>query len=124
MMKVLCGILIVICLASCSYTQYAPPFSPTADMDSSYVQGRVDGERAYKAHPGWVLAGVGCGIFGVGYAWLVPLEPPALVLVNHDAEYILGYREGYQQKARSENTQYAALGWATWILILVAASAE
>lgn len=65
MMKVLCGILIVICLASCSYTQYAPPFSPTADMDSSYVQGGL----MESAHIKRILAGYWLAWDAVSLAW-------------------------------------------------------
>lgn len=124
-MKLLCGIILLVCfMFGCMYTQFSPPFTPTANMDNSYVQGRLDGERAYQSNPAWILAGVGCGFFGVGAAWLHSPEPPTIDILDQPAEYVLGFREGYAAKGRSENTKYAALGWATWLLILVAATAE
>lgn len=123
-MKLMCGIAIAVCLSSCSYTPVRPPYSATADPASGYAQGHIDGERDYRASPAWIVAGVGCGLFGVGYAWLVPPEPPSQALVDKEAEYALGYREGYRGKGRSGNTLYACLGWVTWLLILVAASGE
>lgn len=112
-------IFVALVFSACSFSQ--PVYIQNGDI-SDYAQGRLDAERDYHAHPGWILAGAGCGIFGVGYAWLVPSEPPASVFNNASAEYTLGYRDGWKEKARHDNAAFAAMGWATWILLLIANS--
>ena len=87
---------------------------------SDYMQGKLDGERDAKGNPLWFLAGAGCGIFGAGAAFLIKPSPPAHALIGKSTEYVLGYTEGYKNKARNQNTMYACGGWLTFVLIFVA----
>ena len=116
-MKNLCGIAILICLSSCTHTQFTAPPPTTLD---DYSQGHIDGTRDYKPNPAWVLAGVGCGIFGVGLAMVAVPEPPPYQYMDKSPEYAAGYVQAYKAKAKRENATYAVLGWATWIVALVA----
>lgn len=108
-------------LVSCAHTQFTPPYTPTPGTPELYAQGRLDGERDYQSNPAWALAGLGCGIFGVGFAYLIPPEPPGHIVVSKSPEYAIGYRDGWKDKARHENTKMAAIGFATWVIILITA---
>lgn len=89
---------------------------------SEYVQGKIDGERdgTAAASPIWILAGVGCGIFGVGLAFLVPPSVPAERLVGKSADYAAGYADRYKSSGKMRQTLYACAGWLTWVLIYLA----
>ena len=115
-MKYLCGFIILF-LSSCSATQIRPP-APIPDTD--YARGYYAGSQDYQTNPAWVLAGVGCGIFGVGAAAVIVPEPPPYKYMNESAEYAAGYTVGFKAKAKRENAKYALLGWATWIIAFVA----
>lgn len=86
---------------------------------SDYLQGKLDGERDAKGNPAWFLAGAACGIFGAGAAYFIKPEPPASALVGKSAQYVLGYREGYQNKSSGKNLGYACAGWAALVIVYV-----
>lgn len=88
---------------------------------SEFARGKAEGQQAAKGNPLWILAGAGCGIFGVGAAYFTKPSPPAQALVGKSPEYVLGYTEGYQNKARTTNAGYACAGWAAFIAIYAAA---
>ena len=90
-------------------------------QEGTFAQGKMDGERDAKGNALWVLAGAGCGIFGVGAAYFMKPSPPAQALVGKSADYVLGYTDGYQNKARNANAGYACGGWAAFIAIYAAA---
>ncbi len=89
-------------------------------QEGTFVQGKIDGESDARGSALWIVAGVGCGIFGVGAAYLMKPNPPLHKLAGRSQGYVLGYTEGYQKKARSTNTGYACAGWGSWILIYLA----
>jgi len=99
---------------------FATPLLAQQTTDE-YLQGKLDGERDAKGNPLWFLAGAGCGIIGAGAAYLIKPSPPASALIGKSAEYVLGYTEGYKNKARNQNTTYACAGWAAFVLIYAAA---
>jgi hypothetical protein len=84
------------------------------------MQGKMDGERDAKGNPLWFLAGLGCGIFGAGAAYIYNPDPPAQGLMGKSSEYVLCYTDAYKKKAKMKNTTYACVGWAVWIAIVVA----
>ncbi len=91
------------------------------DQEDNFAQGKVHGERDAKGNGLWFLAGAGCGIFGVGAAYISKPAPPAQALVGKSAEYVIGYTQGYQNKARNTNMGYACGGWAAFVLVYAAA---
>ena len=91
------------------------------DQASEYFQGKLDGEREASGSGIWFLAGLGCGVFGLGAAYLSQPAPPAINLVGKSQPYAMGYTDGYRNSARNQNTTYAAIGWAVWLAILVGA---
>ena len=104
---------------------FATPFTSLLAQQatmSDYVQGKIDGERDAKGNPLWILAGAGCGIFGAGAAYLIKPSPPAHALIGKSTEYVLGYTEGYKNKARSENTKWACSGWLLSFAVLLLVS--
>lgn len=98
---------------------FIPVFSQ-AQQPSDFLQGKMDGERDAKGNFLWFIAGVGCGIFGIGAAYIVKPEPSATALVGKSSDYVLGYTEGYKEEGRSKNTTYAAVGCLTWSVIYLA----
>lgn len=102
---------------------FATPISSLLAQEGlgDFAQGKLDGERDAKGNPIWFLAGVGCGIIGVGIAYLVKPSPPAAALIGKSSEYVLGYTDGYQNKSRSKNATYACGGWLVFVIIFVAA---
>ena len=97
----------------------ATPLLAQQTMDD-YVQGKLDGERDAKGSPLWFLAGLGCGIFGAGAAYFIKPSPPTHALVGKSSSYVMGYTEGYQNKARNKNTTYACAGWVAWTILYLA----
>jgi hypothetical protein len=99
---------------------FANPILWAQEELSDYALGKLDGERDAKGNPLWFLAGFGCGIFGVGAAYLIKPEPPAHALMGKSSEYVLGYTEGYQNKSRTQNAMYALGGMAAGCLLFLA----
>jgi len=97
-----------------------PIISIAQTMGNDYLQGKMQGELDAKGNPLWILAGLGCGIFGAGAAYFTKPSPPTTALLGKSTEYILGYTEGYQNKSRKMNTGYACGGWAGFVLIYLA----
>ncbi len=91
------------------------------DQAETFSQGKMDGERDTRGNAVWILAGIGCGIFGVGAAYFIKPSVPAQVLVGKSSDYVLGYTEGYQNKARNKNAGYACAGWALFVAVYLAA---
>lgn len=82
-------------------------------------EGKEDGKKA--ASPLWILAGLGCGCFGVVGAALFPPSPPAERLAGRSADEVECYIRAFKSGARGKNAVYAATGWAVWIFIYVVA---
>jgi hypothetical protein len=120
MMRLTIAILFVAFIASCSYQQ---PII-VGQLDSDYYRGKSDGEAAAVANPMWAAAGLGCGIFGIGAAYLNEPNVPQEPLVNKSESYKAGYTSGYRAKAKNTNLTYSLAGWATWLLFYVVMSAE
>ena len=78
--------------------------------DVECVQGKADGERDGKGNAAWILGGVGCGIIGVGVAYLNKTSPDASTLLGKSPEYVLCYTEAYEEKSRNKNAMYAGIG--------------
>ena len=114
------AIIISIFLVSCAHYTQLTPEPPPAPND--YIAGKLDAERDYQSSPAWILAGVGCGVFGVGLAMVAVPEPPYHKLMDKSPEYAAGYTQAFKAKAKRDNATYAVLGWATWIVALVAAA--
>ena len=87
------------------------------------LQGKADGERDGKGNAAWILAGAGCGIIGLGAAYLIKPSPDASTLLGKSSEYVLCYTEAYQNKAKGKNAMYAGVGWAIAIVVLLATGA-
>jgi hypothetical protein len=98
-----------------------PLMARQTDTGNDYLQGKADGEMDAKGNPLWLLGGALCGIFGVAGAYFIKPKPPTEPLLGKSAEYVLGYTEGYQNKARGKNAGYACGGWAIFIVIFAAA---
>jgi hypothetical protein len=94
--------------------QYAPApqqFAPGPQPSfNDYLRGKTDGELAAKGQPAWAIAGFCCGIFGVGFAALLPPSPPTNALMGQSGEYIRGYTDGYKSKGRWKNVGMATIG--------------
>lgn len=88
---------------------------------TEYARGKLEGERDARGNPLWLLAGVGCGIFGAGAAYFIKPTPPSHALMGKSPDYVLGYTEGFQNKARMSNVGYACAGWAAFAAIYIAA---
>lgn len=86
---------------------------------NDYLQGKADGERdgSAAANPLWIVAGLGCGILGVGAAYFITPSAPVERLVGKSPEYVAGYSEAYKNSARNRQTLYACAGWLSWVLI-------
>lgn len=112
MKKNICIFLIILMIVTPALTQ----------QSSDYLTGKADGARdgASAASPLWIVAGIGCGVFGVGAAYLMPPSPPAERLIGKSPEYVAGYTESYRNSARNRQTLYACAGWLSWVLIYLA----
>ncbi|MCF7911334.1 MAG: hypothetical protein K9M99_02310 [Candidatus Cloacimonetes bacterium] len=84
--------------------------------EQTYAQGQLDGKRDAKGNPLWILAGCGCGLFGVLGAILIKPNPPAQKLIGKSNDYVLGYTEAYKKAASGKNTGYAFGGWAAYLI--------
>jgi hypothetical protein len=87
------------------------PPEKKGEKANGFAEGKVDGERDARGSAGWFCAGFLCGIFGAGAAFFMKPGPPAPALIGKSSEYVMGYTEGYQNKARNENTMWACGGW-------------
>ncbi|MBN2357697.1 hypothetical protein JXO59_16410 [candidate division KSB1 bacterium] len=96
------------------------PMLVMAQGSDDFIQGKVDGERDAKGDPLWILAGVACSCIGVGAAYFTTPSPPSHALIGKSSEYVLGYTEGYKNKARNTNVMYACLGWLVSAAISIA----
>lgn len=90
-------------------------------VDECY-QGKADGERDGTGNPAWVLAGLGCGIFGLGAAYLIKPSPDAGALLGKSSEYVMCYTDAYQEKAKGKNAMYAGIGCLVGAVISLAVS--
>jgi len=99
-----------------SWAQVQPNTIP-----SDFVQGKMDGERDAKGNILWIPGG--CCIFlgtTVVLAYLLKPDPPAQALMGKSSEYVLGYTDGYKDKARDKNATYAMIGCAvTGVIYLI-----
>jgi hypothetical protein len=83
---------------------------------SDYAKGKADGERdaagswSDSGNLLWMLAGMGCGIFAIGTAYVIRPDPPSNALIGKSADYILGYTESYKDHRHNTNTVSAAYG--------------
>jgi hypothetical protein len=111
----------VISLVMVLVVLWIPVYVIAQDAMTTFAQGKMDGEQDATGNALWILAGAGCGIFGVGFAYFNKPSPPAHALVGKSAEYVLGYTESYQNKSRNKNVGYACGGWAAFIAIYAAA---
>lgn len=90
----------------------------------TYLQGKADGERDAKGNVLWVAAGV---LFPWGNlaAYLMKPGPPAHAFIGKSSQYILGYKEGYKNKAALKNLKYSCIGsGVVMAIVLVAAATE
>lgn len=87
-----------------------------------YSQGKADGRRDGNAaaSPLWGLAGLGCGCFGVGAAFLIAPPVPGEKLIGKSADYVNGYSEGYKSAVVMRQVGYASAGWLIWLVIWLA----
>lgn len=94
-----------------------------------YLQGIIDGKKATRGKPLWILAGLSgtglciCfGVAGIGVALAVPYypPPPAEMLIGKSSKYIEGYYEGYTAKSRWKNAGWATIGCLLAVLIDIA----
>ncbi|MBN1350547.1 hypothetical protein JXJ21_14115 [candidate division KSB1 bacterium] len=90
------------------------------ESTGTYLDGKADGQRDAMGNAMWILAGFGCGIMGVVAAYIHKPSPPVYALVGKSPEYVLGYTEGYQTKARSRNLWYASAGLGAMLVVSIA----
>jgi len=100
---------------------YCLLFSPMFAQQSmnEYMQGKIDGERSAKGDPLWFLGGFCLSGTGVLAAYIIKPAPPGIALLGKSTEYIMGYTEGYQDKARKQNAKYACAGFSSFLVIYV-----
>lgn len=80
-------------------------------------RGRADGERDAHAavnKPLWFAAGCLGGCIGVGVAYLMSPNPPALVLLGKSPEYAAAYTDAYKARAKSDQRKWAWYGCGTY----------
>jgi len=108
------------------------PVTLLAQQQDDYLQGKMQGELDAKGSPVWILAGLSgtycCllfGVAGIGAAYMIPPSPPINTLLGKSSNYVIGYTEGYKNKAKKKNATYASFGClaAALINILINASA-
>jgi hypothetical protein len=95
---------------------------------ATYEQGLKDGEAAAIKHyssgvkAGWFLAGFGTGIIGTGVAYLSKPKSTAMKYIQapYTPEYEKGFKEGFCKYANKTRGKWAAVGWGTWVLALMA----
>ncbi len=98
------------------------------EITSDYLQGRTDGERDGKAEANqllWGLAGAGCGIFGVGAAYLIEPSVPMARTIGKSPGYVSADTDAYRSTRKQAQTTGAMVGCLAWALVysmVVAAS--
>jgi len=107
------------------------PICAANEGANDLLQGKMEGEQAASGSAIWFVGGFCCGLVGVGAAYVFPPDPPAEALLGKSPEYIMGYKEGYQNKARRKNLMYAGVGYATaccigiiWYAVAISAAAN
>jgi hypothetical protein len=96
-----------------------PDISIAQNCEEGVINGKADGSKG--ASPAWIIAGLGCGIFGLGAAFLIKPSAPASRLVGKSPEYVVCYTDAYKSAARDRQVIYATIGMAVWIIIYFAA---
>jgi len=92
----------------------------------TYVQGLMDGREAGRADAvafRHALSGFLFGIFHMGFVALTPPGVPAERLILLDGkpmEYKLGYLEGYRAERQGARYIWGAVGWAVWVVLVIA----
>ena len=99
-------------LAGCAFIAPVPVSKP-----DDYLEGMLDGEADAQGDPMWAIAGLGCGPLGLIGAYALTPSPKITDMQGRSPEYIMGYRRGYQKRAREINMWGAAAGWGMWILM-------
>ena len=89
---------------------------------SDYTDGALAGTTAgtAAASPAWVVAGAGCGCFGVGAAYLMPGDVPTVNLVGQSSDYALGYTESYKKAKSKKQGIYAWGGLGAYWVVYIA----
>ena len=86
-----------------------------------YVKGELAGTQQAQGNVLWALAGLGCGIFGIAAAYLYDPAPDPAYIIGKSPEYAAGYVNSYTAKTKNKNVTYSLVGWASWLLMYVAA---
>jgi hypothetical protein len=86
---------------------------------SDYLTGLAAGQQDSKGSAWWILGGIGCGIFAVAGAALIPPSAPTQALMGKPSAYVIGYSEGYK-KGRWKNVAYASGGCAAYSVVYLA----
>jgi len=97
-----------------------PVQSTTATSPNDYLQGQLDGKAAATGHAGWIVAGLGCGVFGVGFAFIHKPQPSVYTLMGKPSTYCAAYIDAYGTASRNKNVLYSLAGWAAWMVFLIA----
>jgi len=92
-----------------SYKSPVPVDLPIEEMDD-YTKGLLDGEKDAHGYKGWMYVGCLWSILGGILAWNYEPTPPVHTLKDKSQDYVRGYTEGYQNKSRAKNTEYALRG--------------
>ncbi len=106
------SLIVCLCFTACSMT---PPVMLTDEATRGWTQGVVDAQP----NTACVAAGAGCGVFGIGAAYVWDYQPPADSLIGKSPEYVAMYTRAYREKMRAENAKKAAIGWGIWLAYLV-----
>ena len=72
----------------------------------------------------WGVAGLGCGLFGVGAAYFWNYKPLGMNLIGKTPEYTASYIEAYKQQTRNTNAGYAMLGWGAWLVFYITMASD
>jgi hypothetical protein len=84
---------------------------------NEFLVGKRDGQQDAEGNRLWFLAGF-LGVVGLLLAYVVEPDVPTGHLIGKSPQYVQGYIEGYQKKARNKNMTYAAYGWITETVLL------
>lgn len=100
-----------------------PLLTQELNSNDDYYQGKVDGERDAHGNLLWIAAGF---LFPYGNiaAYLIKPNPPVQAFMGKSAQYILGYKDGYQKKAALKNFKYSCLGSGILVAVIIAAAAS
>jgi len=114
-------LLLSLCFCGCATGPMLMVSTPeeSKEYNAGYTQGTLDAQGSAA----WSLAGFGCGIFGIGAAYIYSATPPPQVLAGKSQEYTVAYIEAYQSKSRQKNAHHAMMGMVVSIaayLLLIA----